>query len=69
MSGFHALPSTEDGPRPENSAISSALSVAPAEMTSGKSPGEPPSPQAGPGLPDENTGMIPEARQALTISR
>ena len=35
MSGFHALPSTLDGPRPENSAISSRSSVAPAEMTSG----------------------------------
>ena len=69
MSGFHALPSYTDGPRPEKSAMTSLLSVAPADRTSGKSPGEPPWPQSGPGLPDENTGKIPAARQAWTTSR
>ena len=49
--------------------MSSLMSVAPALNDSRKSPGEPPSPQNGPGLPDEKTGMIPAARQAWTVSR
>ena len=47
----------------------SSMSVAPALKTSLKSPGEPPSPQSGPGLPDEKTGMIPAARQAWTVAQ
>ena len=49
--------------------MSSSMSVAPALKTSRKSPGEPPSPQKGPGLPDEKTGMIPAARHAWTTVR
>jgi hypothetical protein len=58
-----------DGPRPEKSAIWSLMSVAPELKTSRKSPGEPPSPQNGPGLPDEKIGMMPAARQAWTVAR
>ena len=47
----------------------SSLSVAPTLKVSSKSPGEPPSPQNGPGLPEEKTGMMPAARQAWTVSR
>jgi hypothetical protein len=43
----------------------SLTSVAPTEMTSAESPGEPRVSQEGPLLPAEKTGMIPAARHAL----
>src|SRR5918999_2043052 len=62
-------PSHTAGPRLENGATWSFTSVAPTPKASGKLPGEPTVPRAGPALPFANAGKIPAATQARTSGR
>ncbi len=60
------IPPNADGPRDEKLAMAPLMSNAPAAYVSGRSPGEPAVPHAGPLLPFEKAGKIPAATQACT---
>ena len=53
------IPPKADGPRDEKPAMFPPTSNAPAAYVSGRSPGEPAVPQAGPSFPFENAGKMP----------
>jgi hypothetical protein len=57
-------PPKADGPRDEKPAMFPPMSNAPAAYVSGRSPGEPAVPQAGPSFPFEKAGKMPAATHA-----